>query len=148
MAWGLVVYLLAMALAPGDDQDRVVPGDGTDHLTPPHLVQGFGNRPRGPTCGLQHQERTNSIDTDEQGGKHLPKLGPHCSAVGMSVVGAASGVGQLGQPQLSNIAGQGSLGHHEAFIGQSLAQSVLAFDAAIPHHSQDSGMTLSLHIDR
>jgi hypothetical protein len=29
-----------------------------------------------------------------------------------------------------------------------LTQSVLAFDATIPHHSQDRGMTLSLHIDR
>jgi hypothetical protein len=68
--------------------------------------------------------------------------------MGMGVVGAASRIGQLGQSQLSNVAGQRGLGNYEAFIGQRLTQSVLAFDATIPHHSQNGGMTLSLHIDR
>jgi hypothetical protein len=141
-------YLLSLPLASGDDQDRVVTRDGTYYFTPPDLVQGLGDCPCGATRRLQHQEWADTIDTDEQGGKHLSKLGPDCPAMGMGVVRAAPGIGQLGQSQLSNVARQGGLGNHEAFISQSLAETVLAFDATIPHDSQDSGMTLSLHIDR
>jgi hypothetical protein len=62
----------------------------------------------------------------------------------MGVVGSF-GVGEFGQPQLSDISRKRGLGDHKTFIGECLTQFVLALDPMLSHYSKDCSVSLGFH---
>ena len=104
--------------------------------------------PAEPTRGLEHQQRPDPVHADQEGWQDLRQIGTHGGSVGVRVVGASLRIGQLGETQLPDIAGEGCLGDHDSFRRQCFAQLVLTLDPPVSDDAQDHGVTLDLHTGR
>src|SRR4051812_33939470 len=118
--------LLALAFAAGDDQDRIISGDGSDDLIPTSLVQRFSDGTGRAAGSLEYEKRSHPVYAEQQCRQDQAQLGVDDTPMRVGIEGTPSGIGQLCQTQLANISRQGGLSHLEALFYQRLSEPILA----------------------
>ena len=66
--------------------------------------------------------------------------------MGVRVVGPALGIGQLGEAQLPDVAGEGRLGDDEPLLRQGLPQLVLALDPPLANDAENVLIVRSMNV--
>src|SRR5580765_6832756 len=118
------------AAATGDDQDRVVAGDGPDDFREPGSVERFGKRLRLAAAGPDDHELLDALDVaDEIGGGTLEGAQRR---FGVGGVGAGALVctvaGALHEAEVLDVARDRRLRRLEAALAEPAAEQLLAVE--------------------
>src|SRR5690606_25058474 len=113
-----------------DDEDGVVAGEGAEDLGPFLPVDGLGDGLSAADHGLDDEEVAGAFGAEEEGGQETCERRGGVPGLGrQGVVGAALGVVDLDEAELSDVARQGGLCDVEAARLEQLAQLLLTADA-------------------
>lgn len=136
---------IAIGLTPYDDQDRVIPSDGAEDFRPFLHIDGFRDSLGCAGQGLHDDEVTNALGVEQEVRKQAIERGGFLlTFAGGRVVAIAFRVGDFGDAQFSQVAGEGGLGDPEALSPEQAAQFFLAMHAPGTDEFEYGGLSFSL----
>jgi hypothetical protein len=128
-----------------DDEDGVVAGEGADDLRPLFPVEGDGDGLCAAGERFYQEEVPDAIGAEiegrEEAGEGWRRVG---DVGGYRVGGAALIVGDLDEPQFTDIAGEGRLGDLDAAASEELPKDFLRGHAIVADEVEDLGVPLGL----
>jgi hypothetical protein len=130
---------------PKDDEDGVVAGEGADDLRPLFPVEGDGDGLCAAGERFYQEEVTDAIGAEIEGGEEAGEGWRRVGDVGGDRVGgAALIVGDLDEPQFTDIAGEGRLGDLDAAVSEEFPKDFLRGHAIVADEVEDLGVPLGL----